>query len=268
MATDLTTSPAPTRPRGVHYPERDGKPMGETRHHKEAIVELIEGLGDLLAAEPRALVTGDQFIYFVEGQPGRVVVPDVFVARGVDPARSERIYKTWENDGVTPELVVEVSSPTTRREDFRGKFLLYRDVLRVREYFVFDPLGEYLRPPLQGYRLDAGNYYAIEPVAGRLPSEVLGVHLVAVGKLVRLFDPAADRIIPTRVEALADARRINRRQSRAIREQAAALAGRDEVIRQSEEVIRDRDRALERAEAERAALLAEIARLKAGERGD
>lgn len=268
MATDAITSPAPTRPRKVSYPERDGKPMAETPWHMGSMIELIQGIGDLLAPEPRVFVGGNLFLYFVEGKPGRAVSPDVMVARGVDPARVGPSCKTWEHGAIGPELVVEASSPSTRREDFRGKFLLYRDVLRVREYFVFDPLGEYLRPRLQGFRLDGGDYCAIEPVAGRLPSEVLGVHLVAAGKLARLFDPAADRIIPTRVEALAAARRAGRRRARTIRAQAAPLAESERVIRHSEEAVRERDRALERAEAERAELLAEIARLRGGEAAD
>lgn len=267
MATDATITPAPSRPRKVFYPDGDGKPMAETPDHMRAMIELIQGIGDLLAPDPRVFVGGNLFVYYVEGQPGRVFSPDVMVARGVDPARSRRVYKTWENDEIGPELVVEVSSRGTRQEDLRRKFLLYRDVLKVREYFVFDPLGEYLRPRLQGFRLDGDDYYPVAPVAGRLPSAVLGVHLVADGTLVRLFDPDAGRIIPTRAEALAAARRAGRHQARTIRAQAAALAENERIIAEGERAIRERDEALERAEAERAALLAEIARLRGGERG-
>ena len=46
---------------------------------------------------------------------------------------------------------------------------LYRDVLRVREYILFDPKAEYLKPPLKGFRLVNGKYIAIDPVDERLP---------------------------------------------------------------------------------------------------
>ena len=46
--------------------------------------------------------------------------------------------------------------------------------LKVREYFLFDPFEEYLKPSLQGYRLLRGPYKPIAAVENRLPSEVLG----------------------------------------------------------------------------------------------
>ncbi len=66
---------------------------------------------------------------------------------------------------------------------------LYRDVLQVPEYFMFDPTEDYLDPPLQGFRLVGGEYLRIEPVAGGLPSDILGLHLEANGEELRLYDP-------------------------------------------------------------------------------
>jgi len=34
--------------------------------------------------------------------------------------------------------------------------------LGVREYFIFDPLGDYLSPPLRGYRLVGDEYIRME----------------------------------------------------------------------------------------------------------
>ncbi len=85
--------------------------------------------------------------------------------------------------------MIEVTSKTTRREDQTKKRELYRDVLRVPEYVLFDPIGDYLKPRLQGYRLVEGNYRAIEPVAGGLPSEVAGPPLEVAGTALRLYSP-------------------------------------------------------------------------------
>ena len=216
------------------YPERDGKPMAETTVHQEAMIELILGLRDRFAADPSVWVAGNLFLYFVEGDPTRVVSPDVMVVRGVEHNGHRRTFKTWEERGRTPDLVVEVSSKSTRREDFRQKFLLYRDELRVREYVVFDPLGEYLRPRLQGFRLEGDDYFAIDPVAGRLRSDVLGLDLGVVGETLRLFDSATGELIPNRLEALAAARHAGDRQ-------ATVLADRDLTIREQRMTIRERD---------------------------
>ena len=79
---------------------------------------------------------------------------------------------------------------------------LYRDVLQVPEYFIFDPTEDYLKPPLQGFRLVDGEYARIEPVAGRLPSDVLGLHLERDGEELRLYDPARRSRVLRPIEGL------------------------------------------------------------------
>lgn len=49
-------------------------------------------------------------------------------------------------------MVIEVSSRKTRREDLGPKKGTY-EMMGVQEYYLFDPLGEYLETPLVGYRL-------------------------------------------------------------------------------------------------------------------
>ncbi len=186
----------------VFYPDSDGEPMGETIDHRDATIDLIQGLEDWFADDPLAYVSGDDFIYYVEGEPRFVVSPDVWVTRGIDKTIRRQIYKTWLEAGKGPELVVEVTSPSTRRQDKGKKFRIYQDDLKVLEYFLFDPLDEYLDPVLQGYRLVEGSYQRIEPVDGRLPSEVLGLHLEADGLVVRLFNPTTGQRLLNRLERL------------------------------------------------------------------
>src|SRR5262245_39436037 len=109
------------------------------------------------------------------GNKRKRVSPDIFVVFGV-LNRPRDNYLVWE-EGEGPDVVIEVTSKSTPKTDRDVKLPLYRDVLRVREYFLFDPKAEYLNPPLQGYRLSRGRYVPIRSVAGRLPSEVLGLHL-------------------------------------------------------------------------------------------
>jgi hypothetical protein len=62
--------------------------------------------------------------------------------------------------------------------------------LKVPEYFQFDPTEDYLKPSLQGVRRIGNDYVAIELVHGRLPSDVLGLHLERSGPELKLWDPA------------------------------------------------------------------------------
>ena len=137
----------------VFYPEADGQPMAETDVHRDLMIDLIAMLREYFRDDPHVYISGNLFLYYEEGNPRRVVAPDVFVVKGV-PGGRRRIYKLWE-EGQPPDVVFEVTSPSTRGEDLRTKHELYAR-LGVAEYFLFDPLDEYLRPPFQGYRLTAG----------------------------------------------------------------------------------------------------------------
>jgi Uma2 family endonuclease len=191
-----------TVPKKIKYPTRDGKPMAETDFHRDVMIDLIQTLQDYYAGDPMAYVSGDLLLFYEEGNRRRHLAPDVFVVLGI-PKRLRDNYLMWE-EGKGPDFVIEVTSKSTRREDETKKSELYRDVLHVSEYFLFDPLAEYLKPPFQGFRLVDGDYLPIEPVAGRLPSEVTGLHLEAAGRSLRLYSPALGRWLPTAGERAAE----------------------------------------------------------------
>jgi Uma2 family endonuclease len=237
------------------YPTSDGKPMAETDHHRELMLDLIESLKAYYAAQPMVYVSGNLLLFYESGNKRRHVSPDVFVVKGV-PKGARFNYLTWE-EGHNPDFVVEVTSSSTRNEDVTKKFRLYRDTLKVKEYFLFDPFGDYLKPPLQGYRLRAGEYHPIRAVEGRLPSRVLGLHLerddsVRIpkqrGSDLRLYDPATARWLPNRAEEVTLAK--------AEAEQAA-----DKAKRAEEHVTRVEEHAA-RVEAENQRLLREMEELR------
>src|SRR5262249_44151133 len=146
--------------------------------------------------------------------------PDVFVVRGV-PKGDRLNYLLWEEKR-GPQVVIELTSSSTRSEDVKKKFALYRDTLKVKEYFLFDPLGDYLKPSLQGFRLRQEQYRPIPAVDGRLPSQVLGLELERDGKQLRLYDPATGRWLPTPQERTEQAEVENER----LRRELAALRAR------------------------------------------
>jgi Uma2 family endonuclease len=176
--------------------------MAETDLHRQDMVDVIETLQDHFAGDPLVYVTGNLLLYYEEGDPRKHVSPDVFVVRGVPKLPPRDYYLLWK-ENKPPQVVIEITSKTTRREDQKKKLTLYRDVLRVSEYFQFDPTEDYLEPPLQGHHLVEGTYRPIRAIQGRLPSKILGLHLERDGTTLRLYDPQRSLRLTTRQEALA-----------------------------------------------------------------
>jgi Uma2 family endonuclease len=231
----------------IVYPESDGKPMAESDIHRDEMVRLIYTLQDAFADRADVYVSGNMLLYFEEGNPRASVAPDVMVFKGVAKHR-RRIYKLWE-ERVPPSVVIEVTSPTTRREDRAKKWALYAR-LGVGEYYLYDPLNEYLRPPLQGYRLDEGEFRAIAPDAdGALVSAELDMQFVLVNGELRLSDrrTGANLLSPAeraRIEAERAMIEAARAQAEAERAEAEAAARRaaEQRIAELEALLRRQER--------------------------
>ncbi len=182
------------------FPERDGQPMGETGFHVKGILALVAAL-ESRYRQQEAYVGANMFVYYDPSDPAEVVCPDVFVAFGV--RRGERrIWKAWE-EGKVPDVVFELTSKSTRREDRYTKPAVYES-LGIREYFLFDPEGDYLKPRLQGFRLTEDGYQALS--GERLSSEALRLEIFAEDYLLRLYDPASGEVLRTPAEHEAAAR--------------------------------------------------------------
>lgn len=221
----------------IHYPETDGKPIAETDIHIRQITDLRLVLDWYFRDDPQVYVSGNLLLYYVEGDPTKSVAPDVFVVKGV-PKRLRRIYKLWE-EGKAPAVVFEITSESTRLEDQGTKRALYAE-LGVAEYFLFDPLGEYLKPQLRGYRLAEDEYAPLLPQSGpegelRLLSQVLGLELWTQRDELRLYDPDADRLLLTPLEES-----LARQEA-----EARAVAAEAELARLRAELERLRGRSLE-----------------------
>ena len=172
MSTDLLQE--------VDYPESDGKPIAETPVHMRAMWESIQTLNFWYDADPNVYVWGNMFLYYRRGDPSAAVSPDVMAIFGVDKLKDRRVFKTWEVKR-KPSGIIEITSLKTKREDQKDKFILYRDILKVKEYFLFDPLAEYLG--LRGYdRLSAperANMCASRKWTAGCRSKVFNLHLQA-----------------------------------------------------------------------------------------
>lgn len=196
---------SPTRTRRIVYPETDHKPMAETDVHWKWMVELKQILRRWFADEPLVYVSGNLLMYYVPGNKRKHVAPDVFVVFGV-PKKDRDYYLCWE-EGKYPSVVIQVTSKSTRNDDIKKKFALYRDVFRVKEYFLFDPQSDYVTPRLRGFHLTKGQYVPMPLTDGRLYSKQLGLYLQEDGANLQLIDPTTDEPLLAPEEQLAEAER-------------------------------------------------------------
>jgi len=193
----------------VVYPEEDGKVSESDKHYTQAM-DLIQVLRGFFKSDPRVFVGGNLFVYYREGDPKQCFSPDVMVVPGVRPRPiAERgSYRVWE-EGALPAVIIELTSGSTRREDILRKPDLYAG-LGVPEYYLFDPLGEFLRPRLQGYHLNAAGRY--ERLTGdEFDSPALGLRLLVHDEWLRLWNPATNAFlpIPEEQQAVLDAERAD-----------------------------------------------------------
>lgn len=168
--------------------------MGETDPHRDMIVDLIEALKAYYRPQPNVYVSGNLLVLYDPADRNAHVSPDVFIVTDV-PQRKRDNYPIWE-EGKAPDLVIEVTSKTTKDRDTGFKKDLY-EKLGVREYMLFDPRNEYLKPRFQVFRLQAGSYVPV------LVQESVGYTSLTFGLLfrvvqdqLRVFETVGNTMLP------------------------------------------------------------------------
>jgi Uma2 family endonuclease len=170
-------------PRGEDLPYSDGEPM-ESERHRDQMALLITTLNDAWRDRDDFYVGGDMFVYFSESQARKNDFrgPDVFVV--MDTVRKERkSWVVWEENGRTPDVVIELLSESTEHVDRGEKMRIYARLLHVGEYYLFDPMSGVF----EGYELDrASRTYRRRQVdeRGRLSSPMTGLSLGVVHQTI------------------------------------------------------------------------------------
>ncbi len=236
--------------------------MAETDRHRDLMVDLLHALHEHFRDNPQVYVSGNIFVYYLDENGDRQSVsPDILVVFGVEK-KERRIYKIDE-EGKAPEVVVELTSPSTKVEDLVTKHYIYAN-LGVREYFLFDPYGETTQPALRGFRLKGGEYVSM---AGNiLSSKVLGLELKVEEGQLRFYDPKVGARLRTPAEAEAARREAEtaRREAEAARREAETARHEAEAARREAEAKAEKESAARQAaEAELARLQKELAKLQA-----
>ena len=182
----LPPFPPRSLPGASELPWEDGEPM-ESDRHLEQMVLLRHSLGDHAAqpadaarpdgpARAQLYVGGNMFVYFsprqLKGEHFRG--PDVFVVLGAQS--HERLsWVLWEELKM-PDVVIEITSPSTRAVDHGVKKDIYAREWKTACYVLYDPVTH----EIEGYRLHPGKrrYVRITPDAnGDVEVAVLGLKL-------------------------------------------------------------------------------------------
>ena len=212
----------------AEYPETDGEPLPDGFEQEPEFTEIVGTVRGFFRGRPDVIVSGDTFVYYEEGTQRRVA-PDCYVAFGVSAADIPpyNSYLIWRM-GKPPDFVLEIGSKSTARVDTGPKRILYARI-GIGEYWCYDPTDDskHYGAKLIGERLSGGEYVRLP--MGRMPdgspwghSPTLGLDLCWTAEILRFHDPAARLYLPTRKE-LDDALRVSENARQAAEAEAAAL---------------------------------------------
>jgi Uma2 family endonuclease len=257
--------------RQLQLPEEDETPL-ESHYHALQQQLLAEVIHQHFTGRTDYFCGTNMFVFysreqaqgitdFVEGKRESAPYkgPDLLVVVGVDGTKRRKHWVVWDEDDRFPDLIVEITSPSTKSKDTGENLKLFAQVFRTREYFWYDEeAGEWM-----GYRLQGESYVPIEVnERGWRWSEVLGAWL-GVSELpyrgwryrwLRLYD-VEGRLVPTGEELAA----AERERAEAERQRAEQAERRIERERRRAEAERQR---AEQAERRLAELEAELKRLR------
>lgn len=149
----------------------------DTEKHMRQLSLLTSTFDVAWAGRDDVYVGGNMFVYFsaLQIKKNDFRGPDLFIVLNTKK-RVRKSWVVWEEGGRTPNVVVEFVSPTTEHVDRGEKMRIYSRLLRVPNYFIFDP--ETLQ--LDGFQLDlqSSTYVPIKPDAnGDLDCSELGLRV-------------------------------------------------------------------------------------------
>lgn len=181
---ETTTSPAPVEqdlwepplpPTDLIFD--DGEPL-ESNRHRIAMNVLIRSLQQGYAERDDFYTGGNMFIYFSSEQVKNRDFrgPDFFAVLNVDGTRERQGWVIWQENGRYPDVIVELTSPSTANTDKVRKKEIYERTFRTPDYFIYDPFDP---NSLQGWHLGGDqHYHALEAnERGWLWCETLGYWL-------------------------------------------------------------------------------------------
>jgi Putative restriction endonuclease len=102
------------------FPDSDGEPMAENDANRIQMSDLIFALQRLLSARDDVYVGGNLLVYYNPANGWDHLSPDVFVAFDASPGLRHS-WQTWV-EGKFPDVVFEITSPSTESVDLGGRW--------------------------------------------------------------------------------------------------------------------------------------------------
>jgi Uma2 family endonuclease len=213
----------------------DGVPL-ESDWHRKNMNLLIDVVIYHLREREDFYVGGNMFIYFSAEQARNQDFrgPDFFFVKDRPFQPPREYWAVWKEDYRYPNVIIELTSPSTAEEDHTTKKRVYERVFGTPDYYCYDPFTS----KLEGWRLsEKGRYRKLRPNAqGWLWSEELGLWLGTwdgtfqgmTTTFLRWYD-ADGQLVPT--EAEGERARADEVQARADEVQARADAAEEEIAR-------------------------------------
>jgi Uma2 family endonuclease len=211
------------------HPEENYKIVNGSRHEEERY--YIWGVvRHRLSGDPHALALSDTGVYWDDPEL-KHHSPDIVVFFGIPEPRDQWPSFFVAEEGVRPNLIIELTSPHNRPNDIVTKFQQYHQA-RVPWYLIVDRIQSEGPPCLLGYRWQPNGYVEFPPDAdGRLLLVPIGLKLGVRGDRVALFDPKTG-------EELGDYDAVCRQVEK---ERAARLAAEEKARKAEEESQKAQD---------------------------
>ncbi len=140
--------------------ESDDYPM-ESPWHRQGMNLLIDVVEHHFSGRKDFYAGGDMFLFFrvEDEQKARFRGPDFFFVRDTDHDAARHSWKVREENDRTPNVIVELTSASTKDVDFGVRKETYEQVLHVDDYFCYDPYDDIL----YGWQLRDGQYVELMP---------------------------------------------------------------------------------------------------------
>ncbi|MCG8420706.1 MAG: Uma2 family endonuclease [Proteobacteria bacterium] len=160
--TPIEREPAVRGPRGEKLDFEllysDGVPLDTVQHRLQ--MNLLIELTDLLMADRGRTdyyTGGDMFLYYsveqarfiAENAPGpdqppspeyrQYIGPDYFFVAGAPWRDGRKVWITWQEDNRYPQVIVELTSPSTAKIDRTVKKQRYESLFKTAEYYMYRP---------------------------------------------------------------------------------------------------------------------------------
>ena len=232
----------------LDYNPDEKEPLPDSMYQDPILQELLPILSTRYAGSGRSrenFLGSNTIVCYDPSNLNRRVMPDCYLALGVDveAIRRRKIYLPWEV-GKPPDLVLEVGSESTGREDLGRKRGIYAQI-GVGEYWRLDVTGgDYYGEPLAGEELVDGQYQRFplttEP-DGILKaySPLLDLYLCWEREWFYFYDPVSGDYLRNLAEA-----------EEALFDREAALHAEQEARQRAEARVRQLEEELRRRQGE------------------